>query len=65
MPFGQSGRAILLEDVAGDEVAVEIEIAMDRGVDGGEFLKGLDVPEFRLRSFVSAKWLMQVFRPVV
>jgi hypothetical protein len=37
-PFSQSSEAVLSEDVAAVEVAVEIEVIMDRGMDGGEFL---------------------------
>ena len=37
----------MLEDVATVEVTVLIEMIMERGVDGGEFLQGLHVPEFR------------------
>ena len=37
-PLGQGGRTVLLEDVAGVEVAVVVELIVDRGVDGGEFL---------------------------
>ncbi len=36
--FGQCSRAVLLEDVAAIEVTVEIEMVVDRGVNGGEFL---------------------------
>ena len=46
-PLGQRGEAVLLEDVASAEVAIVVEVIVDRGVDGGEFLQGLDVPEFR------------------
>ena len=38
---------MLLEDVASAEVAIVVKVIVDRGVDGGEFLQGLDVPEFR------------------
>jgi hypothetical protein len=39
----------LLEDIAAVEMAVLIEVIVDRGVDRGEFLKGLDVPELHHR----------------
>ena len=34
-------------------------------MNGGEFLQGLDVPEFRHRPFPSSERLMRVFSPVV
>ncbi len=37
-PLGQGGGTVLLEDVAAIEVALLIEMVMDRGVDGSEFL---------------------------
>ena len=40
-------------------------LVVDRGVDGGEFLQGLDVSEPRHRPFPPSKRLMRVFRPVV
>ncbi len=57
-PLGQCSRAVLLEDVAAIDVTVVVEMNMDRGMDGGEFLQGLDVPEFRHRALSSSKWLV-------
>jgi hypothetical protein len=37
---------ILFEDVAAGEVTVLVEVIVERGVDGGEFLQGPDVSEF-------------------
>ena len=37
-PLGQGGGAVLLEDVAAVEVTFEVEMVVDRGVDGSEFL---------------------------
>jgi len=37
-PLGQGGSAVLLEDIATVEVAVVVEVVVDRGVDGCEFL---------------------------
>ncbi len=34
-PLGQGGSAVLLEDIAAVEVAVLVEVVVDRGVDGG------------------------------
>jgi hypothetical protein len=57
-PFGESGGAVLLENFAAVEVTAVVEMVVDRGVDGGEFLQGLDVPEFRHRSLSSSKRLV-------
>jgi hypothetical protein len=38
-PLGQSDRAFLLEDVTAVEVAVLMEVVVDRGVNGGNFCK--------------------------
>ena len=37
-PFSERRRSVLLEDVAAVEVAVLIEVIMDRGVNGGKLL---------------------------
>ena len=60
-PLGQRSRTVLLEVVAAVKVAVEVEMIVDRGVDGGEFLHGLDVPEPGLRRFVSSERLVGIF----
>jgi hypothetical protein len=57
-PLGQRGGAVLLEDVAAVEVTVVVKVIVDRGVDGGEFLQGLDVPEFRHCPFPSSERLV-------
>ncbi len=64
-PLGQGGRAVLLEAVTTIEVAVLIEMIRDRGVDGGEFLQGFNVPKLRHRPLSSSERLMRVFGPVV
>ena len=46
-PLGQGGGTVLFEDVAAVEVAVVVEVIVDRGMDGGEFLEGLYIPEAR------------------
>ena len=56
-PLGQRGGAVLLEDVASVEVAVVIEVVVNRSVDGGEFLQGLAISEPRHRVFSSPEWL--------
>ncbi len=64
-PLGQRGGAVLLEGVTTTEVTVSIEVIVDRGVDGGEFLKGLYIPEFRHRPLSSSERLMRVLSPIV
>jgi hypothetical protein len=39
-------------------VAFLIEMVMDRGMGGSEFLQGFDIPEFRHRSLSSSEWLV-------
>ena len=39
-PLGQGSRTVLLQDVAAVEVAVLIQVIMDRGVNGGKLLQG-------------------------
>ena len=47
-----------LVDVAAVQVAVLIEVIVDRGVGGGEFLQGLYNSEIRHRSFSSSERLV-------
>ena len=49
MPLGLCSRALLFDDVAEIEVTVVLEMVMDRVMDRGEFMQGLDVPEIRHR----------------
>ena len=39
-PFSERGSAVLLEDIAAVEVAVLVKVVVDRGMGGGEFLRG-------------------------
>ncbi len=48
-PLGQGGGAVLLEDVTAVEVAVPVEVVVERGLGGGKLLEGLHVPELRYR----------------
>ncbi len=57
-PLGQRGRAVLLECLAGMEVAFVIEMVVDRGVDRSKLLQGLDVSEFGHRPFSSPERLV-------
>jgi hypothetical protein len=45
LPIGQSGRAGLIEGSTIDEVAFGGEVIVERGVDGGEFLSRLHMPQ--------------------
>jgi len=37
-PFSECGSTVLLEDFAAVEMAVLVEVVLDRGMGGGEFL---------------------------
>ncbi len=64
-PFSERGSAVLLEDIAAVEVAVVVEVVVDRGLGGGEFLQGLYIPEPRHRSFSSPERLVGILSPIV
>jgi hypothetical protein len=55
LPLDQSGRAAELECLAVDEVAFGVEVVVQAGVDEGEFLKRLHLPE----------WQVRILRPIV
>jgi hypothetical protein len=57
-PLSQSRGAVLLENISAVEVAVLIEVIVDRGVNGSKLLQGLYVPEICHRSFSSSKGLV-------
>ena len=57
-PFRECGRTVLFEDVAGVDVAVVVEVVVDRGMGGGKLLESLHVPEPRHRSFSSSERLV-------
>ena len=40
-PFSERGNPVLLEDIAAVEVAILVEVVVDRGVNGGKLLQGL------------------------
>ena len=44
-PLGQGGGSALFENVAAGEMPLVVEMVVDRGMDGGEFLQGLYVSE--------------------
>ncbi len=64
-PFSERRRSVLLEDVAAVEVAVLVEVVLDRGMGGGKFFECLHVPELRHRSFSSSERLVGIFSPIV
>ena len=57
-PFSERSGAALFEDVAAIEMTVVVEMIVDRGVGGGEFLQGFNVPELRHGALASSKWLV-------
>jgi hypothetical protein len=58
MPLGQRSRPVQLEFVAIGEVAAEVEVVTRGGMDGGDLLQGLDVPEPGHCPLASSKRLM-------
>ncbi len=63
-PFSERGSAAQLEDIAAVEVAVLVEVVVDRGMGGGEFLQGLYISELRHRSFSSSERLVGIRYPL-
>ena len=63
--LGQGGGSGLFENTASVEMAFVVEVVVDRSMDGGEFLQGLDVSEPRHRPFPSSERLVRVLGPVV
>ena len=58
MPLGQRSGSGLFEYVAVVEMALVVEVGIDRGMDSGEFLQGLDVSEPCHGPFPPSKELM-------
>ena len=44
-PLGQGGGSAVFENVAASELAWVVDMVVDRGLDGGELLQGLDVSD--------------------
>ncbi len=63
--FGERGRAVLFEVIAAVEVAILVEVIVDEGMGGGEFLQGLYISELRHRCFSSPERLVGVLGPIV
>ncbi len=57
-PLGKSSDAISLEVGSADEVALLIEVVVDRGMGGGELLQAAHPPEALHCSFSSSQRLM-------
>ena len=57
-PFGQRSGSGLFEYVAAVEMALVVEMVVDRSMDGGEFLQSSDLPEFGHCAFPSPEGLM-------
>ena len=57
-PFGHRGSAIFFEGFAAVEMTVEVEVVVDRGMDGSQILQGLHVLKFRHRAFSSPERLV-------
>ena len=64
-PLGQGGRTVLFEDVAGVDVAVVVEVVVDRGMGGGKLLESFHVSELCHRSFSSSERLVGILSPIV
>ena len=56
---------MLFENVAAGEMALVVEVVVDRGMGSGKLLQGLDVPKPRHRPFSPSKRLVRVLGPVV
>ncbi len=57
-PLGQRGGSVLFENVAAVEVAVVVEVVMDRGMGSGKFLESFYNPEARHRPLSSSERLV-------
>jgi len=57
-PYNERGSVVLFENIAAVEGAVVIEVVVDRGKDGGEFLEAIYIPKPRHCSFSLSEWLM-------
>ena len=55
-PLGESGGAVELEIGPAVEMAFLVEVVMDRGVDGDEFLQTSHAPKSMHGPFSSSEW---------
>jgi hypothetical protein len=64
-PFVERGGAVQFEIISAVEMALQIEVVVDGGVEGGEFLQASNPPETEHGTLPSSEWKMGVFRSVV
>ncbi len=64
-PLAKSGGACQLEGVPAGERSFLVEVVVDRGMDGGEFLQTSHAPESLHRAFASSKRQVRVLDAVV
>ncbi len=64
LSLSQCGLAAVLEGLAIDEVAFEIEVVVDVAVDRGKLLQRLHPPEAQHRAFSSTEAEVRVLGPV-
>ena len=64
-PFGKSGGSVELEIGPAVEVAFLIEMVVDRGLDGNEFLQTSHTPETEHCSLSSSKREVRILCPVI
>ena len=64
-PFRRCGRASLLVNLPGDEMALLIEMVVDLGVNRAELLQRLHTSKPLHRPLSSSKRLMRILRPIV
>lgn len=63
MPLGESGVAAYLADVPAGKGALGVEVIVNGGMDGGQFLQNSYAPETEYRPFPSPNWLMRILGP--
>ncbi|GEM_PF-5461637 len=64
-PLGECSGAVDLEIWSGVEDALRVEIIVDRGVNGDEFLQTSHLSEAQHGTFSSSKWQARILGPVV
>ena len=64
-PFSECGGAVLLEDIAAVEVALLVEVVVNRGMGGGEFLESFYIPEARHCPLSSSERLVGVLGSII
>ena len=65
MPLGEGGRAADFVSLAIDEVAFVVEMVVDRGMDGAEFLKGVHPSKPQHSPLSSSERLVGILGAVV